>query len=181
MKKGVVLLLFISLITVLSFAAVNIEFWHYWDGANGDKLEELVETFNEAHPDITIEPIFIPGSSIVTKIQTAALSGRTPAFAISDIIKISLIAETGQLVDLKPFIAKDDYNIDDFYEELLVYGQRGNQLVSLPVSSSNLGLFWNKKLFEEANSRLGWFIILATIPASTMRPVCNTLPKPGKN
>jgi multiple sugar transport system substrate-binding protein len=150
MKKGVVLLLFISLITVLSFAGVNIEFWHYWDGANGDKLEELVETFNEAHPDITIEPIFIPGSSIVTKIQTASLSGRTPALAISDIIKISLIAETGQLVDLKPFIAKDDYSIDDFYEELLVYGQRGNQLVSLPVSSSNLGLFWNKRLFKEA-------------------------------
>ncbi len=143
-------ILLFCLIPILGLSVVELEFWHYWDGTNGEKLEELVDQFNEENPDIQIKPVFIPGSSIVSKIQTAALSGRTPALAISDIIKISLIEETGQLVDLNPYIMEDNYNIKDFYKELLVYGTKGDELVSLPVSSSNLGLFWNKELFEEA-------------------------------
>ena len=143
-------ILLFCLIPILGLSVVELDFWHYWDGTNGEKLEELVDQFNEENPDIQIKPVFIPGSSIVSKIQTAALSGRTPALAISDIIKISLIEEAGQLVDLNPYIMEDNYNIEDFYKELLIYGTKGDELVSLPVSSSNLGLFWNKELFEEA-------------------------------
>jgi len=74
--------------TTLMLASTSLVFWHYWDGANGKKLEELVERFNKENPDITIKPVFIPGSELLSKIQTATLSGRTPDLAISDIIGI---------------------------------------------------------------------------------------------
>ncbi|HOO33085.1 MAG TPA: ABC transporter substrate-binding protein [Thermotogota bacterium] len=151
MRKHVLLsILIVFTFVCFTFAAVDIEFWHYWDGTNGEKLEALVSQFNESQSDVHVKAVFVPSSSIVSKIQTSALSGRTPALAISDIINISLIADTGKLVDLHPLIKADDYNVDDFYSELLTYGTKGDTLVSLPVSSSNLGLFWNKDLFREA-------------------------------
>lgn len=149
MRKLFVFLCVLTAATLM-LASTSLVFWHYWDGANGKKLEELVERFNEENSDITVEPVFIPGSELLSKIQTAALSGRTPDLAISDIIGVPLLIETGKLVDLMPFISRDNYDVSDFYEQQLVYGRKGNQLYSLPVSTSNLGLFWNKEIFAQA-------------------------------
>jgi multiple sugar transport system substrate-binding protein len=150
MKGRFLIFLAVILLASISLYAVELDFWHYWDGANGAKLEELVQRFNDEHKDITIKPIFVPGSSLLSKLQTAALSGRTPALAISDIIGMALVIGTGKLVNLSPFIKSDSFNLNDFYNELLVYGETEEGIFSLPVSTSNLGLFWNKEIFKEA-------------------------------
>ncbi|MDK2907269.1 MAG: multiple sugar transport system substrate-binding protein [Petrotoga sp.] len=148
--KKIFLWMVIVLVSVFMFGKTELVFWHYWDGENGKKLETLVETFNSEHPEIEVQPVFIPGSDLLIKIQTSILSGQTPDFAISDIIGVPLILDTGKVVDLMPFVEKDNYDLNDFYESTLVYGRRGESLYSIPVSSSNLGLFWNKNLFKEA-------------------------------
>jgi len=40
--------------------------------------------------------------------------------------------------------------MNDFFEGPLAYGSYEGKLYSLPVSASNLGLFWNKNLFKAA-------------------------------
>lgn len=148
--RRVLVLACIVILGTMALATTSLVFWHYWDGANGAKLEELIGRFNKENPDISVQSVFIPGSELLSKIQTAVLSGRTPDLAISDIIGVPLIVETGKLVDLSQLIKRDDYDAADFYEQQLVYGRKGNQLFSLPVSTSNLGLFWNKELFAQA-------------------------------
>lgn len=148
--KKVLLACFVVVFSFLVFGQTELIFWHYWDGENGKKLESLIEEFNSTHPNIKIQPVFIPGSDLLTKIQTSILSGRTPDLAISDIIGMPLIIDTKKVVDLMPYVTRDNYNLNDFYENTLVYGKVGEKLYSIPVSSSNLGLFWNKNLFKEA-------------------------------
>jgi len=140
--------------TTLMLASTSLVFWHYWDGANGKKLEELVERFNKENPDITIKPVFIPGSELLSKIQTATLSGRTPDLAISDIIGIPLLIETGKLVDLMPFINRDNYDVSDFYEQQLVYGRKGNQLYK---NLGGTGGVW--KGYKGKNRKMGLRVI----------------------
>jgi len=149
MKKFLIVLLVI-LLSTLMFGRTTLTFWHYWDGVNGSKLEGLVSRFNKENPDIIVKSVFVPGSDLLSKLQTAILSGRNPDIAISDIIGVPLIVQTGKIVNLTPLITRDKYPLEDFYERQLVYGKKGDALYSLPVSTSNLGLFWNKELFAKA-------------------------------
>lgn len=148
--KKVFMFLFIVTLSVFVLAKTELIFWHYWDGENGKKLESLVQEFNDSHPNIEVHPVFIPGSDLLTKIQLSILSGETPELAISDIIGMPLILDTGKVIDLMPYVRKENYDLNDFYENTLVYGKVEDKLFSLPVSSSNLGLFWNKDIFKKA-------------------------------
>ncbi|HCI29215.1 MAG TPA: ABC transporter substrate-binding protein [Fervidobacterium sp.] len=149
MKKFLLFLL-VLVMSVSIFAKTQVVFWHYWDGENGRKLDSLVKDFNSVHPDIEVKAVFIPGSDLMTKIQTSVLSGQTPDMAISDIISVPLVIDTGKVIDLMPFVKRDKYDLSDFYESTLVYGKVGGKLFTIPVSSSNLALFWNKDLFKKA-------------------------------
>ena len=71
--KKVFLCLVIVVLSVFMFAKTELVFWHYWDGENGKKLESLIQEFNTSHPNIEVQPVFIPGSDLLTKIQLSVL------------------------------------------------------------------------------------------------------------
>lgn len=128
----------------------ELTFWHYWDGANGQVLQGLIDRYEEAHPGVTIEATFVPGSELVTRLQTAIAGDATPTMAISDLVAMPLLTTSGALAPLDGYIAASGVDMDDYFEGPLVYGLRDGVRYSLPVSASDLGLFWNKALFEEA-------------------------------
>ncbi|MEX2536100.1 MAG: ABC transporter substrate-binding protein [Trueperaceae bacterium] len=131
-------------------AGQNLTFWHYWDGANGQVLQGLIDRYEEENPGVTIEAVFVPGSELVTRLQTAIAGRQTPSMAISDLVAMPLLNSSGMLVPLDDFLAGSEVDLDDYYEGPLVYGLHEGARYSLPISASNLGLFWNKELFEEA-------------------------------
>lgn len=141
----------LTVFTVLSFAsAQNLTFWHYWDGANGQILQGLIDQYEEANPGVTIEAVFTPGGELTAKLQTAIAGRQTPTMAIADLVAMPLLTSSGALAPLDNFIANSDLDMGDYFEGPLVYGMHEGQRYSLPVSASNLGLFWNKELFEQA-------------------------------
>ena len=151
MKKAVITLFALVTAAFLSVGFTqNLTFWHYWDGANGEVLQGLIDQYEEAHPGITIESVFVPGGELVSKLQTAIAGRQTPTMAISDLVAMPLLTSSGVLAPLDDYIAASDIDMRDYFEGPLVYGMRDSKRYSLPVSASNLGLFWNKALFEEA-------------------------------
>ncbi|MBC7344643.1 MAG: ABC transporter substrate-binding protein, partial [Clostridia bacterium] len=128
----------------------KITFWHYWDGANLQALQSLIKQYEEAHPGITIEAVFVPGVELLTKLQTAIISGKTPTIAIADLIAMPTLVRSGALIPLDEYIEQTDIDMNDFFEGPLAYGSYEGRFYSLPVSASNLGLFWNKNLFKAA-------------------------------
>lgn len=129
---------------------VVIEFWHYWDGNNGKAAEELVQKFNSENKDIEVKPIFIPGSELMTKFQAAISSSTTPAVAAADISGMAKLKATGKLLELDNLLKDNNVNVDNFYPSLLEYGKLDGKLYSLPVSTNNLALFYNKEIFTQA-------------------------------
>lgn len=127
-----------------------IEFWHYWDGNNGKAVNDIVKKFNEENKDIEVKPVFIPGDQLMTKFQAAIGSKTTPAVAAADISGMAKLRVSGALLELDKYIKDYNINIDSFYPSLLEYGKQDGKLYSLPVSTNNLALFYNKDLFKKA-------------------------------
>lgn len=127
-----------------------VEFWHYWDGNNGNSINELVDKFNSENKDIEVKPIFIASDQLMTKLQTAISSNTVPSIAAADISGMAKLRSSGKLLELDKYIQQNNIKLDSFYESLLEYGKQDNKLYSLPVSTNNLALFYNKELFKEA-------------------------------
>jgi len=145
---GIVLLLGLALGTA-AFAQ-KVTFWHYWDGANGQALQTLIDQYQKSHPGVTIDATFVPGSDLVTRLQTAIAGHQTPTMAIADQVTMPLLTTSGALASLDDDIAASGLDLSDYFDGPLAYGLRDGHRYSLPVSASDLGLFWNKALFEAA-------------------------------
>lgn len=147
------LLLSATLGLTVSFSVVSAQeltFWHYWDGANGEVLQGLIDQYEEANPGVTIEAVFTPGAELTTKLQTAIAGRQTPTMAIADLVAMPLLTSSGALAPLDDFISTSNLDMTDYFQGPLVYGMHEGERYSLPVSASNLGLFWNKELFAQA-------------------------------
>ncbi|WP_160685883.1 ABC transporter substrate-binding protein [Clostridium sp. C2-6-12] len=127
-----------------------VEFWHYWDGNNGNAINELVNKFNSENKDIEVKTIFVTSDQLMTKLQTAISSNTVPSIAAADISGMAKLRSSGKLLELDKYIQQNNIKVGNFYESLLEYGKQDNKLYSLPVSTNNLALFYNKDLFKEA-------------------------------
>jgi multiple sugar transport system substrate-binding protein len=117
---------------------VTIQFWNYWDGGNGQALSTLVKEFNKKNPGIIVKPV------------TFIASGTTPALAATDIAWMANMNRSGKLVDLGAALGGIKKATGNIYPSLLTYGLYKGKLQSLPASTNNLSLFYNKDLFRKA-------------------------------
>ncbi|MBI3429419.1 MAG: ABC transporter substrate-binding protein [Actinobacteria bacterium] len=129
---------------------VTIQFWNYWDGGNGKALSALISEFNKKNPGITVKPVTFPWGDLLPKLQTAIASGTTPALAATDIAWMANMNQSGKLVDLGAALGGIKKATGDIYPSLLTYGLYKGKLQSLPASTNNLSLFYNKDLFRKA-------------------------------
>lgn len=129
---------------------IELTFWNYWDGKNGEVIQALVDRYNAEHPDVVIENVFVGWGELLPKLQLAVTGGDTPDLAAADMIWMPYLANSGALVPLDSFLAASEVAIEDFYPALLAVNTYDDQLYGLPVSTNNLELFINSDLFEAA-------------------------------
>lgn len=129
---------------------VTIQFWNYWDGGNGQALNVLIAEFNKKNKDVIVKPVTFPWGDLLPKLQAAIASGTTPALAATDIAWMANMNQSGKLVDLGKALGGIKKATGDIYPSLLTYGLYKGKLQSLPASTNNLSLFYNKDLFRKA-------------------------------
>lgn len=103
----------IALLSTSPALAADLTFWHYWDGANGQALQKLIDQYQKAHPGVTIKAEFVPGGELQTKLQTAITGRRTPTMAIADLTNMPALVRSGALTPLDPYITKSKVNLGD--------------------------------------------------------------------
>lgn len=113
---------------------------------NRDVFERLVEKFNQKHTDIQVESIYAEG---LPKVLTAVVGNASP-----DILSF-YPQLTGQFVELGAIVPLEEWFdqlpgkseiIPNTLEELKLDGH----LWSIPLSTSNLAIFYRPTLFEAA-------------------------------
>jgi multiple sugar transport system substrate-binding protein len=129
---------------------IELTFWNYWDGKNGEVVQALIDRYNAENPDVVITNVFVGWGELLPKLQIAVAGGDAPDFAAADMVWMPYLANSGALAPLNDFIKASEIAMEDFYPALLNVNLYDGQYFGLPVSTNNLELFINNDLFEAA-------------------------------
>ncbi|MHC5613117.1 MAG: ABC transporter substrate-binding protein [Nostoc sp.] len=116
--------------------------------ANRDIFQKLVDKFNQTHPDIQVDSIF-ESEPQLPKLLTSVVANVPPDL-------LSFHPEyTGQFVELGAIRPLEDWLNklplkSDIRPNLLEEMQLGGHIWSVPMHTSNIGIFYRPKLFEAA-------------------------------
>lgn len=130
---------------------VEIEFWHAMSGENGEVLEELVEAFNESHPEIRVTPIFQGHyRDLFEKLSAAAQAESLPALSMIYGNRLTAYIMNEMVEPLDEYVKKFDKEIwEDIPEGLRDKGIWDGVRYSLPFNKSAYMMFYNVDAFEE--------------------------------
>lgn len=115
---------------------------------NRDVFEQLVNKFNQTHPDIQIDSIFI-GQPKLPKILTAVVGNSPPDLLVHDPQSTGQFAELGAILPLDNWVENLPFKSDivpGLFEQLRLEGH----IWSSPLYTANLGIFYRPKLFQLA-------------------------------
>lgn len=150
-------LLFFAVMALLSVSvlgvsaqdeAVTLVLWHAKQDAEGDMLLTLIEEFEAAHPNITIEQVYNPSGTLQDSFIAAAGAGEGPDMVIWANDAVGTWASAGLIADLS----------DDISDELraqtgdTAWGlfEYNDGLYGIPFSAKTLAFFYNKALVPDA-------------------------------
>lgn len=129
--------------------AVEIEYWQYFFDARVTAMEQLIETFEAANPDITVTMTHFPYADYRTKVAAAIPAGEGPDVVqlfygwLNDYIEASLI----QPLPADPF---DPATIETEFFPMVQAMNVDGSYYALPTAVRSLALFYNERLFDAA-------------------------------
>ncbi len=126
----------------------------------------VVEAFQQAHPEITVDFQLLPYADYYTSLKTWIAGGTAPDVASLDLAMLQEMAASGSLVDLNPMITADGYDLSAYYQSTLDMFQNNGGQYGLPASYSNVVLYYNKNLFDAAglpypDANMDWTTFIA--------------------
>ncbi|WP_232823028.1 extracellular solute-binding protein [Oceanibium sediminis] len=132
-----------------SAQAVEIEYWQYFFDARVTAMEQLIENFEAANPDITVKMTHFPYADYRTKVAAAIPAGEGPDVVqlfygwLNDYVEAELI----QPLPADSFPAS---KIDAEFFPMVQAMKEGDAYWALPTAVRSLALFYNERLLEEA-------------------------------
>ena len=129
--------------------AVDIQYWQYIYDTRVEAVDQLIEKFEEANPDINVEHVTFPYADYQTRVVAANMAGNGP-----DVLQM-FYGWTDTFVNggvLQPLPA-DRFPAERIEEEffpIVTAMKRGDDYYGLPTAVRSLALFYNKDLFAEA-------------------------------
>jgi multiple sugar transport system substrate-binding protein len=130
-------------------APTELTLWHAYGGAFGEQFEALVEEFNGSHPQIRVQPSY--GGSLWTmrdKLFTAVAGDAAPCVTQIDQFWSSELADADAIVSVEDFLG--DLDQEDIWPLAWETAKYSDEVWSMPFSMSNIALYYNRALFEEA-------------------------------
>jgi raffinose/stachyose/melibiose transport system substrate-binding protein len=164
-KKGLTVLLLLTLLFAVSQTltagggqegageVMEIRFMSPWTAGSTfwDDLNEKIDQFNAAHPNITIEHDALPSADLRTKITVEMAAGNPPHCAWSILSYAREFEKGGQIIDWKPVY--DDPKHQEyrqwFDEKVLMASEYKGHVMMAPYEAHCDGLFYNSQLFNQ--------------------------------
>lgn len=150
-------LLFVILLLSLILSACQasrekISFMVFGDPAELAAYQTLVDSFQQAHPEIEVELIHIPSQSDYRKRLAADLMAGAPAdVVLINYRRYAAFAHLGALTPLDDYLADSKLIAkEDFYPEAYDPFLWQGQLMCIPQNLSSLVVYYNKDMFIAA-------------------------------
>ena len=133
----------------------TIVFWHSFVASTIPALQEIIQKFEDEHPDIKIDAQYVPtGDALVQKLITAIQSKTAPDVSWIHADFLDKIVESKAIYPMDEFIKKENglskEELNDFYPQLLNVFTHDKILYALPMDATVLALIYNKDHFKAA-------------------------------
>ena len=125
--------------------------WAMWDKDLTVYYKALVEAYEKAHPDVTVELVDL-GSSDYSTVLTTQLTGNGADFdvvSIKDVPGYMALVNKGVLEPLDPYIEKDGVDLSG-YKGLTDQVKVDGKMYELPFKSDFWVVYYNKDVFDNA-------------------------------
>lgn len=120
----------------------------FWNPGQKAMIEQQIAAFQKKLPDVTVEPQVVPFDEYFTKLQTAAAGGAAWDVFWMNGPNFPVYASRGVMADLSGKLPEAGLNA--FPKSLRdLYSFQG-KLYAVPKDFDTIGLYYNKKLFDEA-------------------------------
>jgi len=124
-----------------------------WLGeAELEALGKVTDVYLETHPNIEVEWINIVGGGPYgrDKLQTMIAGGDAPDMMMLNTGQFEGFAARGALMPLDDFVAGENLDLSIFWPQGIEGSKYQGKLYALPRDMSNVILYYNKDLFDEA-------------------------------
>jgi multiple sugar transport system substrate-binding protein len=121
-----------------------------WDQNQKASLTEIANEFNKKNPNISVTIEVTPWTDYWTKMETAATGG-----ALADILwmngpNFQKYASNDIIEPLDSYSANDKFSFNNFPKALVDLYTYNGKKYGMPKDFDTIGLWYNKKLFDEA-------------------------------
>ncbi len=137
-----------------------------WGGAGDDSefvktVRRLRQEFEKQNPGVEVREEGIPGpGEYVKKLLQSFVAGTEPDIITLDASSAAVFIDNDVLLDLAPLIAADsEFNLNDFYENVVDIARRGSRLYAIPGDFTPIVMYYNKRMFDDAGvpyPKAGW-------------------------
>ncbi|RJU98177.1 MAG: extracellular solute-binding protein [Candidatus Poseidoniales archaeon] len=132
---------------------LTLEVWHTFAAESKEEnvFLQSIKSFEEQHPNITVEVALVPFGDADQLFMTAAQGGEAPDLMRLSSDQLGAIGEVRVdgfplLEDLRPHLTPSERGL---YDERALYAMRyGDALYGVPASQDALSLVYNKALFD---------------------------------
>ena len=130
----------------------------FWDGPPLIGIrEEAMQPFDEAYPGCKMNFTSNPGGpagGYNDKLFTMLAAGDAPDVFIIEYTELAGLLSKDQLLDLKPMIEADGYDLSQFPEMMIEAYTHEGGIYGLPDNLAAIAIFYNQDMFEEAGAML---------------------------
>ena len=148
----VVLLVSFSLVAggqkdTASTGPIELKFWTLLGGANGDRIQALVDAFNASQSDVVVVNERQGGyDDLQRKLLAAVAAGNPPHLTMVDYKYVPFYAKNGVFVAINDYASAED--MADFIPGLLTDLTYKGKVYAVPFNRSTQGLYYNKDLMR---------------------------------
>lgn len=129
---------------------VALTFWNGFTGGDGPVMKQLVDRFNGQHANIKITMNVYKWEEYYQKLPGAVTSGRGPDLAIMHVDSVATNAARNVILPLDDVAKSLTLTEGDFSPPVWRAGIFRNSRYGIPLDVHPLGLFYNKKVMEQA-------------------------------
>jgi multiple sugar transport system substrate-binding protein len=151
--KREVIIFFVGIIIVASFAIaqkVSVTFWEGMGGPLGSTLQTITNLFNKENPNIDVKLIFVGnGSELDSKVLAAAEAKSLPTMVQAYPAWIAQLVYDGVVVPLDSFPNFSEVATELYASELNL-GRVKGRVYALPFNQENYVLYYRPEMLEEA-------------------------------
>lgn len=126
---------------------IQLDFMHWGSLLERDVMKTTIDAFHEAHPDIRVEQLYVPGD-YGTKLNTLVAANDLPDVFYQGETQTLEWAEEGRVLELTDYVARYPQLSNRLPQSLLYFapGRIGGAMLAGEMTT----LYFNRDLFDEA-------------------------------